>query len=240
MIKRAMHRRASPRPASTSPTCASLPAGGRPAPAEDARATRRASTCGVSRGRPRGRPDPLLRAARDPAHAGAAEGDREALLAPGAAARRRRATIGAIDLPGARRARATPASCWARSTSTRSASAASAIVVDYGYSAASLRAAARARRRSGSRSVLVARVRRRLDAQPTRPSSRESIDAGEAARRGGRRRPRRRLRPRGRAAVPRSTSAGAEIPLEQTLLLFLASCSASSGGAGKLARARSP
>ena len=74
--------------------------------------------------RPRGGLHPVLRAARDPAHAGPADGDREELHAPGAAARRRRGRRARSRI---RRAcgRATRRTCSTRSTSTRSARAAS-------------------------------------------------------------------------------------------------------------------
>ena len=86
--------------------------------------------------RPRGRPDPLLRAAGHPAHAVAPEGDREALHAPGAPARRR-GRASARSRTRRACARATRRTCSIGSTARRSAARGFRIVVDYGYSAAS-------------------------------------------------------------------------------------------------------
>ena len=108
MIKRAMIsglnavRRRRRRPAR-------LAAGGQPARPEDAGLRRRRARR-LEPSRPRGRLHPHLRAAGDPAHLGAAEGDREELHAPGAPARRRgRRRLGVVPGPRARELRPGPA-----------------------------------------------------------------------------------------------------------------------------------
>ena len=126
-----------------------LPGRGQPPPAEDARATTPASTS-ASAQRPGGRRDPLLRAARDPADARAAEGDREALHAPRAAARGLRRASARSRYPA--RVRESYAQDLLAGLDVEAIRARGfRIVVDYGYSAASfvLPLAARPARRRG-------------------------------------------------------------------------------------------
>ena len=140
--------------------------------------------------------------ADDAAHA---EGDREALHARRAAARRLRG-VGAISYPSAY-ARATRTTCSTRSTWRRSASAASGIVIDYGYSAASFVLPLVL----APLGVEVVSAHEFATDRGTGGAAARGDRAGEATRRGRRRRPRRRLRPLGGAPAP-DRRAGAEMP----------------------------
>ena len=175
-----------------------LPAVGQPPPAEDGGLRRRLPRRASAR-RPGDRRDPLLRAARDPAHAGAAEGDREALHAPGAAPRRPSTTSARSAIRPAC-ARATRRTCSARSTSRRSARAAS------GSSSTTATRPPRSCCRSllgplGVEAVTAHGVRGRRARSRAR-ALREAVGQTKRLVTRDRRRPRRRLRPRGRAALP--------------------------------------
>ena len=112
-----------------------LPGRGQPPPAEDAGLRRRLPRRRQPR-RPGGGRDPLLRAARDPAHAGAAEGDREALHAPRAAARRPSTRSARSRYPA--RVRESYAQDLLAGLDVEAIRARGyRIVVDYGYSATS-------------------------------------------------------------------------------------------------------
>ena len=149
--------------------------GGQPPPAEDARLRRRLPRR-LSHSNPEVVADPLLRAARDPADAGAAEGDREELHAPGAAPRPA-STRSARSPTRPASARATPRTCSRRSTPSAIRARGFRIVVDYGYSAASFvlpLAARAARRRGGHGARLRDRAQRRRRGSCASRSARRS------------------------------------------------------------------
>ena len=205
-----------------------LPVGGQPPPDEDARLRRRLPRRRQP-DRPRDDPDPVLRAARDPADDGAREGGREALHPPRAApraVRRHRQR----HLPGARARELRAGPALRRSTSTRSARAASG----------SSSTTATRRRRSSCRCCSArsgSRRSRRTGSRPTRrataASLRESIgqakrlvgaigaDLGAVFDRAGER-------------LFLVDEQGREIAVEQTLLLFLRLLGA--GGEGRQGR----
>ena len=221
-LGRRVDRRARRRPARH-------PGGGRAAPREvgalRGRLPRRHQP-----GRPRGDPDPVRRGAGHRDERRDAGGGREALHARRAAPR--------ADGRGRRRvvsrrgsARATRPTCSARWTWRRSASAASG---------SSSTTASRPRRtcsrscsgRSGSRSS--PRTRSRATATRGRARARDLDRPGEAARLGGRRRLRRRLRPRGRADLP-DRRAGARGAASSRRCCSTCGWSARTAGSGKLA-----
>ena len=191
-----------------------LPPGGQPPPPEDGglrhRLPRRRQPC-----RPRGRDDPVLRAAGRPAQLGSGEGDREELRPPGAAAcRRRRRGVGRLPGPGAGELRAGPPAT--RSTGTRSP----ARLPDrrrLRLLGRLVRAAARGRPASG-RGDLGARLQRRATGrrdglsqaigQTKRLVAAVGADLGAVFDRAGER-------------MFLVDERGEDVPAEQTLLLFL-------------------
>ena len=176
---------------------ARLAAGGEPARPEDAGLRRRRARR-LEPSRPRGRLHPHLRAARDPAHVRAAEGDREELHAPGAPARRRRRRrLGLVPGPRPRELRAGPARVARRGGDPRAPLPDRRRLRLLG---GVVRAPAR-RRPARGRGDLGARLLRRGAGRARVAGAGDR--AHEAARDGDRRRPRRRLRPVGRAALPR-------------------------------------
>ena len=178
-------------------------------PADAARAGRQAlaEDAGLRRGvprrrvddRPRGRPDQPLRAPRHRALGGAAEGGREALHAPGAAPRPVRR--GRRRSPTRRaRARATPTTLLADARHRRDPRARLPHRRRLRLLGRVARAAARARaaRRGGDHGARV-RVRRRVGRGAAAGDDRARRSASSSA---VERRPRRRLRPLGGAALP--------------------------------------
>ena len=159
----------------------------------------------------------VLRASGHPADGRAAEGDREALHAPRDAARRGRRASGRSAIRRAR-ARATRRSCSRRSTSTPIRERALPDRRRLRLLGRVVRPAARARpaRRRGGGG---ARVHRPTSAG-RRPRCASAIGQTKNLVARGRRRPRRRLRPRRRAALP-DRRAAHEMPVEQALLLYL-------------------
>ena len=149
--------------------------------------------------RPRGRPDPLLRAARHAALVRAPEGDREELHAR-RAARAAFGDIGDISYPA--RVRESYAHDLLAGVDVEAIrDRGFRLVVDYGFSAASfvLPLAARPARRRGD-------LRARLHHRPHRQQLGVAAGddrPGQAARSGGGSGPRRRPRPRRGAALPR-------------------------------------
>ena len=170
----------------------------RTAPAEDARLRGRLPRR-LRRVRARARADPLLRGARDPDRdRRSRRRSRSTSRAASCVARRRPGSATSSIRCG--RGRATRRTCSRRSTRRRSAAREFRIVVDYGYSAASLVLPL----------VLGPLGVEAVSAHAFAPLERDGTDgeparadrADEEARDRGRRRPRRRLRPRGGAPLP--------------------------------------